>query len=67
MAKPPSVGTIINVIKKGLGFFSGSAPVAINTVKKSRVLTNEELEAIARQAAEATQRMLERWRGQGLY
>lgn len=64
MAKQANTnGDFLSAVKAAWRYFSPVAPVAIDKIKKSRVLTNAELEAIARQAAEATQRMLERWRG----
>lgn len=64
MAKQANTnGEFLSLVKAAWRFFYPIAPVAVDVVKKSRVLTNAELEAIARQAAEATQRMLERWRG----
>lgn len=67
MAKIPNVGTIIRIIKKGIKYFSREAPVAIDRPSTLKHLTPEELNRIGQQAAEATQRMIEKWQGQGLY
>ena len=65
--KPPKVGTIIAAAKRIIRYFSKSAPTAIDRPSTLKVLTPEELNPIGQQAAQATQRMLEDWRGRGLY
>lgn len=64
--KPPKLGDIILLVKRGIGYFSKSAPVAIDRPSTLKVLTTEELNRIGQQAAEATKKMLEYWHGQGL-